>query len=68
MAILWRRLGLREASSGVNRRPKRAHPHCPLNTLADKLFFGIAVGTFWTPIGVEPEPTNSREMASIPGA
>src|SRR3982751_5764889 len=31
----------------VNRRPKRAHPHCPLNTLADKLFLALR----WAPFG-----------------
>jgi len=31
----------------VNRRPKRAHPHCLLKTLADKLFLALR----WAPFG-----------------
>src|SRR3982750_1134329 len=35
------------AGQTVNRRPKRAHPHCPLNTLTCKLFLALR----WAPFG-----------------
>src|SRR3954470_17392765 len=37
----------RQSAEPVNRRPKRTHPQCPLNTLADKLFLAL----LWAPFG-----------------
>jgi hypothetical protein len=33
----------------VNRRPKRAHPHCLLETVADKLFLALR----WAPLDAD---------------